>query len=190
MAEQRTVPGLDPDGFIHAETLKTQAVSQGAESFAKVYAAPALLMTVDPSGASSTARDAQADSRAPTRSAPQILTVAGNSGGAARRYSGKVAFLTKRPGNMFPDMISLGRATSNDVVLQLETVSKLHGYFVRENDRWHYTDHRSTNGTVVNGKRLGNGEKVALEDGDVLRFGIDVGAVFLFPRSLFERLGK
>lgn len=182
--EQRLVPGLDPDGFIQAGTLRTHA-AQGPDGFVKTYRAPALLMTIDPAGS----RDTSADSKAATRSVPQLLTIAGqNSGGAARRYVDKVAFLTKRPGNMFPNMISLGRATSNDVVLQLETVSKLHGYFVQEGDSWTYSDHRSTNGTVLNGRKLEK-QKVVLQDGDLLRFGTDVAAVFLHPRSLFERMG-
>jgi pSer/pThr/pTyr-binding forkhead associated (FHA) protein len=85
-------------------------------------------------------------------------------------------------------MISIGRAASCDVCVEVETLSKVHGYFLREPDRWLYTDYRSTNGTTINGQKVEKTEKRALADGDRLQLGIGLHALFLMPGSLLERV--
>ncbi len=85
-------------------------------------------------------------------------------------------------------MVSLGRVATNDVVVSLETVSKLHGYFLKEGEGWLYTDYRSTNGTLLNGKVVEKAAKVPLSDGDRIRLGSELEATFLAPGSLHDLL--
>lgn len=183
------MPGLDQEGFVAAPELRARALQLSPEAFVDAYPAPALLVLGrgpdDP--ATTTPRTATRK----TATAFQIMTLGGaetSSQESLRQYDGRVAFLLKRPGNPFPNMISIGRAASCDIVVALETVSKVHGYFLREPDGWAYTDYRSTNGTWVNDKRVEKGERRRIEDRDALRIGLDLRATFLAPSSLYERL--
>ncbi len=104
------------------------------------------------------------------------------------RYLNRVSFLDKRPGNPYPHLISIGRSTKNDLVVAVETVSKVHGYFVRDEASWSFTDHSSTNGSRLNDRALHAGKKYLLRDHDVLRLGLQVCLEFLSPASLWDKL--
>jgi len=100
------------------------------------------------------------------------------------RYRDRVTFLTKRPGNPFPAMIMVGRAGNCDIRISLSTVSKVQGYFLKQaSDDWLLVDQRSTNGTFVNRERLGAGERRAVQDGDLIRFGKEFTVKLFMPRS-------
>jgi hypothetical protein len=63
--------------------------------------------------------------------------------------------LKKRPGNPYPDTITVGRAETNDVVLPYDDLSKLHAYFTRAPEgTLLVADAGSTNGTWLGGERL------------------------------------
>src|SRR5690349_17598646 len=51
--------------------------------------------------------------------------------------------------------ISIGRIEDNDVVLPRSNVSKRHARLVLKDDRYVLIDLKSTNGTYINGRRLG-----------------------------------
>jgi hypothetical protein len=104
--------------------------------------------------------------------------------GDAERYGDRFAFLMKRPGNALPNMIAVGRAPNNDIVIDLFSISKVHGYFLREGDAWSYTDHGSTNGTTWNSKPVKANEKCRLSDDDRIGFGEELVARFRTPRAL------
>lgn len=106
------------------------------------------------------------------------------TGGDPSRYRGKLAPLTKRSGNPFPNVISIGRALSCDVVLSLATVSKLQGYFRRQPQGWAFLDQRSLNGTLLNGIRLEPNKLHALEDGDEISIAEELVLTFVLPQSL------
>ena len=81
--------------------------------------------------------------------------------------------LKKRPGNAYPDTITVGRADSNDVVVPYDDLSKLHAYFTRSpGGALLVADAGSTNGTWVDGERLAAnasrvlGERARLTLGD------------------------
>jgi len=59
----------------------------------------------------------------------------------------------------------------NDLVLEDESVSRLHARIIREEDIYYIEDLNSTNGTFKNGLRLQAYERRRLEKGDELRFG-------------------
>src|SRR5581483_8655208 len=119
--------GTDADGFVALASLRARAKSAATPGdFVKSCPGPALLVL----GAADDGGGVAANGAA-SGSKVLIVTVEGGKGdAAARRYHGRAAFVAKRPGNPFPNMISLGRSTSNDLVLALDTISKLHGYFL------------------------------------------------------------
>ena len=179
---ERSALGVDADGFLSRDALADRASRLDREQFVATFPVPALLVVGLEALESETSASAVARGGADE-------TLMGNTASrrAATRYDGRVAFLTKRPGNPFPHMISLGRAATNDLVLALATISKLHAYFVLEGSDWYLNDYRSTNGCTVNGHRLEKDEKRRLVCGDRLRIGCDFGAQFLAPPALWER---
>lgn len=64
--------------------------------------------------------------------------------------------------------ITIGRVSSNDVVLADPNVSRRHSELSQNGGRWTISDLGSTNGTLVNGKLATQHE---LKDGDRLAFG-------------------
>ena len=110
------------------------------------------------------------------------------TGGDPSRYLGKLAPLVKRAGNPFSNVISIGRASSCDVVLSLATVSKLQGYFRREGEDWTFLDQRSLNGTLLNGVALEANRLHPLQDGDELSIADELVLTFVLPESLPGRL--
>lgn len=83
--------------------------------------------------------------------------------------------------------IFLGRASNNDLVVPHPTVSKLHAYFAKDNDKWWLVDVGSSNGTKMNGLRAPVRARVSLNDGDTLLFGRCAFA-YMSPRRLLELL--
>jgi pSer/pThr/pTyr-binding forkhead associated (FHA) protein len=84
--------------------------------------------------------------------------------------------------------ITVGRAPSNDIVLRHGTVSRDHAWFVcDDNDVFYLGDAGSKNATFVNGIPVSSGGLVALNAGDVLRFG-DVSATLCSPEVLWDLL--
>ena len=100
----------------------------------------------------------------------------------------RVAFVRKRPGNPFPNMISIGRARNSDLMLMLPSISKLHGYFLADGDGWSLTDWNSTNGCTLNGERLAPRAPRKLDDDDVIGLGLEFRARYLTPSHLFSVL--
>lgn len=64
--------------------------------------------------------------------------------------------------------INIGRLSSNQIVLQNETVSLRHAVLMELEDGWWLEDLNSTNGTFVNGKKIA---RQRLQGGDLLSFG-------------------
>jgi len=68
----------------------------------------------------------------------------------------------------FP-VVNIGRADYNDIVLSDESVSTVHAKLQRREAVWVLVDQGSTNGTIVDGKRIS--EETALAPGAIIRFG-------------------
>jgi len=99
-----------------------------------------------------------------------------------------VAPIRKRPGNPFPDRVSLGRAPNCDVVLRASFVSKLHAHFPLDHGHeLRLCDQRSANGTSVNGRELIAGVATVVRSGDRLRFGA-VELELMDAGSIYDRL--
>jgi pSer/pThr/pTyr-binding forkhead associated (FHA) protein len=72
------------------------------------------------------------------------------------------------------DIVMIGRAPSNQIVIDHLTVSGQHALLLRAGDSYWLKDLNSTNGTQINGVLVTDAE---LKDGDIIRFG-SVVAVF------------
>jgi hypothetical protein len=83
----------------------------------------------------------------------------------------EVLEIKKAPGNPYPERISVGRARNCDVVLRYPLVSKLHAHFlVLPGRAIELVDHRSKNGTRVNGQALAGDQPTRVAAGDTLEF--------------------
>jgi pSer/pThr/pTyr-binding forkhead associated (FHA) protein len=64
--------------------------------------------------------------------------------------------------------VTIGREADNAIQLPDEKISKHHGVILQTKDGWAVEDLHSTNGILVNGKRV---ERAALKDGDTVNLG-------------------
>lgn len=100
----------------------------------------------------------------------------------------RISVIRKRPGNPFPDRISIGRARNCDVVLRLSFVSKLHAVVLQRPDgSFALVDQGSANGTCHNGRKLDKGDPAPLNPGDKLEFG-SLGVQLVDAAMLYETL--
>ena len=88
------------------------------------------------------------------------------------------------------DVLSIGRANDNDIILNDFSVSRRHAFLKKENGQWVIHDNQSTNGVRVNDRPV---PSAAVKDGDaavigtfVLRFRDDPTASRLEPARLFD----
>ena len=175
-----TYPDVDKEGFIPFELLKQQTRDMSLEQFLQEFPVPALLVVYREPEAGHETLD-------PTNRGVQLLTVSIKST-SILRYLGKIAFVTKRPGNLFGHLISVGRSGNNDITIAVDSVSKVHGYFVADGDQWAFTDHGSTNGSFLDDEALASGQKEPLKPGSLLRLGLEVTLEFLRPVDLYRKV--
>lgn len=171
-------PGANGDGFVDVAVLRERA-RNGLETFVREFPAPGLSVV-----ARATSQDG---GPVPEKSGVQLLTVSIGSAGILK-YLGRVAFVAKRPGNAYAHLVSVGRSERNDVTIGVDSVSKVHGYFVRDGDGWAFNDHGSTNGSFLDGERLEPGEKTSLYSGCTLRLGLEVTVEYRESEDLWRHL--
>ena len=175
------IAGTNEEGFMHISKIREACRGATLERFLEIYPVPALyISSLDPQAAS-----LLEDSGVQESGRPQLLTIAGSTL-RPLRYLERVAFLVKRPGNPFPHFVSLGRSANNDVVVALEGVSKLHGYFTCSHQGWAYTDQGSTNGSILNGRRMKPMQRTPILDRHRLKIGAGLTLQFLLPESLYQ----
>ena len=95
--------------------------------------------------------------------------------------------IAKKPGASFPDRITIGRTTNNDVVISDPSVSRLHAY-VRQANGWVVADAGSKNGSWLDDVALEPRRETAMPPGAMIRFG-DVLLAFYRSEDLFELMG-
>jgi len=118
-----------------------------------------------------TAQPANADEDESEGWSYETVHSSGGPRGPVDLHSHEVYVLKKRV-TMFPATIMIGRALSNDVTIDDVSISKLHARARRmEDGTYALADADSRNGTVVNGRRLGAGEDVVIDQGDTITFG-------------------
>ena len=178
-------PGPNELTFVAQERVRASCVALSREAFEELYPHPLLWVTLPP-GMSPPASPALA----PAESFRQTLvedSVEADAAAAAA-FINKVGLIKKRPNSLFPNMISLGRAEDNDLVVALGTISKLHAYFLVSEEKWSLTDWTSTNGTKCDMEPLTPRQGLSLESGASLSFGKEFTARFMFPGHLYDEL--
>jgi len=96
--------------------------------------------------------------------------------------------LAKKSGASFPDRITIGRTSNNDVVIADTSVSRLHAYIKRSGAGWLIADAGSKNGSYLGGVRLEPRKEQALGSRVEVRLG-DVDVTFYIAADLFAALG-
>jgi pSer/pThr/pTyr-binding forkhead associated (FHA) protein len=76
--------------------------------------------------------------------------------------------------------VTIGRATTNDLVLESAAVSREHAAVTFENDRWYLEDRGSFNGTFLNGARVQPGTPLPLRHADRITIGAET-LIFSWP---------
>jgi pSer/pThr/pTyr-binding forkhead associated (FHA) protein len=111
--------------------------------------------------------------------------------GTANREKGTLMLLAVRKViGTFPNMITLGRTSNNDIVVPDVSISKFHAWFQRLGDRVEVGDAGSKNGTAVNGETLPpRGTRVALKSGDRIRFA-RIEVTFLDAGSAWDAVDR
>lgn len=97
-----------------------------------------------------------------------------------------MVLLAERAVRSKSNKLSLGRASSNDIVLRHASVSKVHAY-LSLGPPLVLTDSGSLNHTFVNGDPVGQSQR--LGDGDVIKLGA-VQCVLMSPASLWAAVRK
>jgi hypothetical protein len=96
--------------------------------------------------------------------------------------------LLKKPGASFPDRITIGRTSNNDVVIDDTSVSRLHAYVRRTSTEWIVADAGSKNGSWLRGDALEARKEHAIPSRSVLRLG-EVDLTFYSAVDLYAALG-
>jgi pSer/pThr/pTyr-binding forkhead associated (FHA) protein len=96
--------------------------------------------------------------------------------------------LAKKPGASFPDRITIGRTSNNDVVIADHSVSRLHAYVRRDGNGWVVADAGSKNGSWLRGDALDPRRERPIPSRALLRIG-DVDLTFYIAADLFTALG-
>lgn len=96
--------------------------------------------------------------------------------------------LVKKPGASFPDRITIGRTSNNDVVIADPSISRLHAYLRQHGGGWVVADGGSKNGSWLRGDPLGPRRERPIATRGVLRLG-DVDLTFYLAADLYAALG-
>jgi hypothetical protein len=95
----------------------------------------------------------------------------------APHWSIEVLPIRKASASPFETQVSIGRASTNDIVIPGDRVSKRHAYVLlpsaatSRDARWVLLDAQSRNGVRVNSVAIAPGKQRALEDGDLVGIG-------------------
>ena len=90
--------------------------------------------------------------------------------------------------NKSENLIHIGRATDNDLIMPDFSISEMHARIYIQNGTYLIQDAHSTNGTFLNGQRL-KADLMQLSEGDQVQVARYEFKVF-FPKALYEFLTK
>ncbi|MBI3725727.1 FHA domain-containing protein [bacterium] len=166
---------------ISIEDLRREAQNLGREQFLAKQTSPFLVLDQIP-GADDNETFGTVDGRASAKRRPIEL-------GAPSPRTRAVVVKKRDGANDFANMITIGRASNNDIALEVASVSKFHAYLTWDGPAWFLHDAGSSNGTWIDGERLGEAQgKAGLRDGTSIQLGPDARVRFFAPTALYELL--
>ena len=68
--------------------------------------------------------------------------------------------------------ITIGRNSSNDIVIPHDAISSFHATIEFKNGFFYLEDYRSTNGTSLNNEKISPHQSIKLKSGDIINFSI------------------
>jgi hypothetical protein len=102
--------------------------------------------------------------------------------------TGLVVLAVRKVQEAFPSMITVGRTSNNDVVIEDVQISKFHAFFRINGDKFELADAGSRNGTFIGKVRLeAKGPGRPVRAGESVRFG-QVEFILLEPGICWDRL--
>ena len=177
---------LSASGRVSLASLRKLAQEHEAEAFAKFVQHPVLVGSAIKTGVISTQSGMASDELNST----QIFEPARSMGGslsASESLKHAVYPLVKGEYPATPlGSFYIGRINGNDMIMPDYAISKRHAIIDVEKGVYHLRDAGSTNGTKINGSRLGKNRAV-LKDKDVIGFA-RYEFTFLYPKSLYKML--
>ena len=101
-----------------------------------------------------------------------------------------VALVTKSDRNIFNNMITIGRATNNDICVQHASISKFHAFFKKDpaTGSMAIWDAGSRFGSALNAAPVKPGSGIPVQSGDTLVLARSVSTTFYSPDDFFEYL--
>lgn len=111
----------------------------------------------------------QTDFPAASREEPEIPPSVSEYVPEARLVDYK-SVVSKSPILLNKRIIEIGRDKIRDISISKKTISSLHATIEYQDGYYYVEDQRSTNGTILNGKKLQPGKPVRLKSGDRIRF--------------------
>lgn len=110
-------------------------------------------------------------SEQPQKATFSYATVAGKTDIDPFAAEWQIFAVAKRPGNPFPERVTIGRAPNCDISLRVPFISKAHAHIVLAADgSFSLRDNQGANGTFHNNRRLEAGEQPVIKVGDTVQF--------------------
>jgi pSer/pThr/pTyr-binding forkhead associated (FHA) protein len=178
VAESEDTLGRSSGTGVSVQALRADAQELSPRDFEERHGSAFLLLSA-------------ADLRKPTGPSATEVQVLGVDEEGSERTAGLalLAYPVRRTERSVGHLVTVGRASNNDVVVRDVSISRFHAFLKEEDDgKFRLQDANSTNGTIVNGASVpaqGNGPPVDLKTGDTLRLG-QVEFTFLDSNALRE----
>lgn len=177
---------LSASGRVSLAGLRKMAQDNEAEAFAQFMQRPVLVGSAIKAGIISTQSGMASDELNRT----QIFEPSKSMGGslsASESLKHAVYPLVKGEYPATPrGSFYIGRINGNDMIMPDYAISKRHAIIDIEDGTYYLRDAGSTNGTKINGSRLGK-KRAMLKDKDVIGFA-RYEFTFLYPKSLYKML--
>jgi hypothetical protein len=177
---------LSASGRVSLASLRKMAKDDEAEVFVKFIQHPVLVGSAIKTGIISTKSGMTSDELNSTQIFEPSKSM-GSSLSASESLKHAVYPLVKGEYPATPrGSFYIGRINGNDMIMPDYAISKRHAIIDTEDGAYYLLDAGSTNGTKINGSRLGK-KRAMLKDKDVIGFA-RYEFTFLYPKSLYKML--
>lgn len=177
---------LSASGRVSLAALRKMAQDNEAEAFVRFMQRPVLVGSAIKAGIISTQSGMASDELNRTQIFEPSKSM-GSSLSASESLKHAVYPLVKGEYPATPrGSFYIGRINGNDMIMPDYAISKRHAIIDIEDGAYYLRDAGSTNGTKINGSRLGK-KRAMLKDKDVIGFA-RYEFTFLYPKSIYKML--